>query len=174
MSARYRLPEALGGGVMEEYRHVSGGGSEAPVGTVAFLLDGCLMCLARGLLTEVPPPLPEEPPAGFYRATDGTDGKTLAERDGDDWYVGGCGGPLPWDAVGSNYDTFVRLVADPFAEPVELPWELPVYGDTLTVAVQGIGVGFGFDQMMGRLTVGDARLAARALWAAADAAERAS
>ena len=60
---RYKLPEALGGGELDEYRHVDGG-TEAPVGTVAFLVEGCIVAVARGLLTEVKPPLPEEPPFG--------------------------------------------------------------------------------------------------------------
>lgn len=47
---RYRFPKHLGGGIREEHDT-----AEAPIGTVAFMFDGHLVCVARGLLTHIPP-----------------------------------------------------------------------------------------------------------------------
>lgn len=70
--ARYRLPEALGGGEHEEF-HGADGKSPAPYGTQAFLIavdgssinpstdGGYVVYVAKDLLTEVKPPLPPEP-----------------------------------------------------------------------------------------------------------------
>lgn len=51
----YKLPKRLGGGRYEEYRHLDGS-TEAPAGTVAFLVDGYIVAVARGLLVEVESP----------------------------------------------------------------------------------------------------------------------
>jgi hypothetical protein len=56
---RYRLPDVLGGGELDRWHTV-----EAPVGTIAFIVNGHLVCVAVKLLTEVEPPLPPEPPVG--------------------------------------------------------------------------------------------------------------
>jgi hypothetical protein len=173
----YRFPADLGGGEHEEYRPVAGADSTPPVGTLAFLLDGCLVCVARGLLTEVKPP---EPPVGFYLATHKDGGQAVVERDGGDWYVGGVEGPGPWGPVRDNYDTFTRLVPDPFAVPVELPWEYTVGASTSTGVTCGKRTVFDLNHGVGKYTVqvtltpGEARAKACALWAAAAEAEATS
>lgn len=49
---KYKLIAKLGGLELEEYRHASGA-TEAPAGTVAFLVNGCLVCVAHALLVKV-------------------------------------------------------------------------------------------------------------------------
>jgi len=174
---RYRLPEALGGGEMEEYRKVSGG-TEAPTGTVAFLLDGCLICVAKSLLAEVAPPLPEEPPAGsavavgsyVYQRSD-------AERD-NHWLVTGAVFGSSWAELCSGAEPPVRLVPDPLAGPMELPWEhvdregydIGVYESQRQWAAARVGQG----EHCADLTAEACRTMARSLCGAADASERAS
>ncbi len=180
----YRLPEALGGGEMESDEGLGDGTVRNP-SLIGFCIDDHWFWVAEGLLTKVAPPLPEEPPVGsvvrahFRLPGDDADLEDpwvfehSADTRENHWYGAGLGEGFTWAAV-CALGTPVLLIPDPFAEPVELPWELPVYGDTLTVAVDGIGVGLGYSDGVGRLTTGDARVAARALWTAADKAERAS
>lgn len=77
-------------------------------------------------LTEVPPSLPEEPPAGFYAA-----GKQVWQcddepRSGRRWWRTGDRAPLIWaDAykvIKAGGDLMVRLVPDPSDDAPELPW----------------------------------------------------
>jgi hypothetical protein len=121
---KYRLPEALGGGEFEEYRHVDGG-TEAPVGTVAFLLDGCIFTVGRKLLTEVPPPLPPEPPEDSF-ITSRFEGQISVWFHGPyDWWKVGAAGQQPprtWPQIVERCPDWTLLIPDPFAEPVELPW----------------------------------------------------
>jgi hypothetical protein len=170
----YRFPADLGGGEHEEYRPVAGADSTPPVGTVAFLLDGCLVCVACGLLTEVK----SEPPVGFYLATSKDGGQAVVENYGGDWYVGGVAGPGPWGPVRDNYDTFTRLVPDPFAVPVELPHVVESvmvqltkpYGSHVFLGLSTDGHVDGFREYQ-HLTGEQARGIARALWAAAAAGD---
>lgn len=163
----YRLPAALGGGEYEEYRHADGG-TEAPTGTVAFLEAGAVFTVARSLLTKVEPlPPPEPPPGSVAQCND----SYIHIRQGASW--------TDHDDI---YSTWARLCAmhskpltllvpDPFAEPVELPW-----------AKGSLRVERGRTPGWVRVTAPDvpvettparAREFARALWAAADAAEAA-
>lgn len=173
----YRLPEAFGGGEMEEHRKVSGG-TEAPTGTVAFLLDGCLVCVAKALLTEVKPPLPAEPAVGSFVHLASYYG--VYERVDRGWLNAGdaAGNALEWDTLIrlNSGDAPVRLVPDPFAEPVEVPWEhedregyvMGVYEPTRPWSAARVGR----DDYCADLTPGACRDMARALWRAQ--AERAS
>lgn len=123
----YLWPKVLGGGEHEEYRHVTGE-TEAPLGTVAFLVDGKLVCIAVSLLTEVNP----QPEPGFYALSYKDGSKLVAERDGDSWYIAGTHGSVPWGAVRSDLASIARLVPAP--EPVELPWErIDTDGDRLMI-----------------------------------------
>jgi hypothetical protein len=117
----YQLPEALGAGEYEEYRHVSGG-TEAPHGTVAFLINGCLVCVAAALLVEVVPPLPEEPPVG----------SVVLDRHDRAWQNVACGRGdwcctvddlgADWEELNQEHGPLTRLIPAPVVEPVTLPW----------------------------------------------------
>jgi len=174
---RYKLPEALGGGELDEYRHVDGG-TEAPVGTVAFLVEGCIVAVARGLLTEVKPPLPEEPPFGAVvldsdeQAWQRFMPTPPGDRSGVEWSCAGEGADECWAGL-QTYGPLTRLVPDPFAEPVELPWKREF--DTSTLIVERSNASnraVYVDGMYGHITADEARAMARALMAAADAAEK--
>ena len=179
----YRLPDALGGGEYEEYRHVNGG-TEAPAGTVAFLEAGCIFTVARRLLTEVKPPPPPEPPVGSIVHLASYYG--VYERVDRGWL-------LTSDAAGracdctllrlNSGDAPVRLVPDPFAGLFDLPWEsaprlLVSRVSRSTVEVRDSGrirdfneAGDGKYLATVDWTPDGARAKARALWAAADAVE---
>jgi len=131
-ATRYRLPDALGGGEYEECPPTV----PAPYGTCAFLLaldgssinpstdGGYVVYVAKDLLTEVKPPLPLEP------VTNGTvvrlDGGGLWARSitgtGANWLGVHSRQLSTWSEL-CQLGTPVVLVPDPFAEPVELPWE---------------------------------------------------
>jgi hypothetical protein len=120
---RYKLPEALGGGEFDD-------AGDWTIGTVAFRFDGIegLVYLPRALLTEVRPPLPEEPPVGtVVRALlPDEDEQWVFERlgrrtDGKDWGAAGRDEAFAWADLNVRA-TPVVLVPDPFAEPVALPW----------------------------------------------------
>lgn len=116
----YRFPDSLGGGIHEEYRHVSGD-TEAPIGTVAFLINNALICVARTLLTKVQQL--EEP----------LDGSAVLDRDRDAWQRTPGGrwtstvssklleSPFSWDLLGRHFGPLTLLA--PALEQVELPWE---------------------------------------------------
>lgn len=176
---RYRLPEALGGGEYEEYVHLDGG-TEAPVGTVAFLEDGVLFCVGRGLLTEVKAPLPSEPPVGAFVHLASYFG--VYERVDRGWISANepsGGAAHEWEALRrlNSGDAPVRLLPEPFTGPVvALPWES--HGVEVKQTTNGLGLGdhvfvstkgasYGFAQVK----PAEARDMARALWAAADAVE---
>jgi hypothetical protein len=120
MGATYRLPVSLGGATLAEHRRVDGS-TEAPPGTVAFLLNGCLVCVARGLLTQVEPALPPpEPPVGSVvrcvvqgvsHAVERLDDET--PHPSDPWYPR-LFGWLSWADVNAE-GTPVLLVPDPAA-----------------------------------------------------------
>lgn len=118
----YRLPEALGGGEFEEYRHASGS-TEAPVGTVAFLVNGCLICVGVALLTEVKPALLEPPNEAavavgrqIYRRDD-----VVADDDDYRWFGAGSTTPSSWAQLNER-GTPRLLILDPFGEAIETPW----------------------------------------------------
>lgn len=123
MADRYRLPDILGGGEYEEHRRADGS-TEAPIGTVAFLVEGCIVAVAVALLTKVEPPLPPEPPRG----------EVVLDVDGHAWQnaaaLGVSTGGRHWWSEGradedwsglQRYGPLTRLVPDP-AAGVELPW----------------------------------------------------
>jgi len=186
---RYTLPESLGSREAEATGPVTG----ATVEVVLVDTPEIRVTLPVQWLTEVKPPLPEEPPVGAYRV-----GGVLCMRVSPD--PGKCWVYQTKDEMFSE-ETFadlcsdfgtdiVPLVPDPFAEPVALPWkesgkeaggetawdterrpwsvevELTTKGMVLVSAsVSGRGAGI-------RLYAGTAREMARALMAAADAAEK--
>ena len=149
---RYRLPEVLGGGEYEvSWQHET----NAPIGTVPFIVErGCIVYVAKALLTEVKPPMPEEPPVGSVgRCDEGY----IHIRQGRSW-TNHDDVPATWSEVYSH--GFTLLVPDPFAEPVELPaWGVSVRSNSVM-----------YGQRL--LDSAEARMKARALWAAADAAEK--
>lgn len=165
MADRWRLPEVLGGGELEEYRHVSGT-TEAPAGTVAFLVDGCLVCVALGLLTKVEPP--PQPPVGAV----------VLDNGGNAWQRGADHLTRPWMCAAAGdedwatlqeYAPLTRLVPDP-AAGVELPWgtQPRVWVDESVGRPAMVGVRYKTDFW---LSPAIARAMAAALLAAADAAE---
>jgi len=171
----YRLPEALGGGEVEIVTPAWAG--NAIICEVA-LVDqpDVKVSLARSLLTEVEPPLPPEPaPGSVLRCNDGylhiRRGSGMARSDHREGYS-------TWAEIVASHDQpLVRLVPDPFAEPVELPWRQRI-GKYSTATVSRTVVGeitlsldSGGRVMAPDLTTADAKSIARALWAAADAAE---
>ncbi len=164
---RYKLPEALGGA---EARYVADGDvGDCVVVELIDVAPGLRIEIDREHLTEVPPPLP--PPPGFYLGTHTkVAGHAVLERDGDDWYVGGAYGTVPWGAVRDSYNRLVPLVPAP--EPVELPWTRS-YDDGPSALIERSSAGnrAAYVQIDSHLTAGEARSAARALWTAADATE---
>lgn len=187
MSTVYRFPDQLGGGEYEEHRRLDGS-TEGPVGTKAFLINECLVCVAKNLLTEVPPPLPPEPGnRTVVRITSpATHISVIAERDDRAgtaegalrWYTT-AEGPCQWGDLVHPASIVTRLVPDPFAEPVELPWASQPYAPGImrtSVHVTSDGVedensNGGHIGVAVAMPAEQARAKARALWAAADAAE---
>lgn len=168
---RYRLPEALGGGEYEEYLRADGS-TGAPVGTVAFVENGALFCVARALLTEVKPP---EPPVGSLVHLASYHG--VYERLDRGWASMKDGGAYGWGELLllNSGDTPVRLVPDPFAEPVELPWCINGGPDWSAMVSRSIRSDYAARVAAeADLTADEARAMARALWATADAAEATS
>lgn len=169
---RYRLPEALGGGectIVERDPALTLMGKPAHV---VMTEDGTYVVVQTGTLTKVKLPLPEEPPIGSVgRCDEGY----IHIRQGRSW-TNHDDVPATWSEVYSH--GFTLLVPDPFAEPVELPWGgshgLKVSqthtdsgpGDKVYVSTKGASYGFA------HVKPSLAREMARALWAAADAAEK--
>lgn len=105
----------------------------------------------------------------------------MCERDDDDWHLAAQEGPFTWAQVQEGYpgSTFTRLVPDPFAEPVALPWERKSGSPYVFIATDGgdgyLGLTVGPTENTAdgySVTADGARDMARALWAAADAAEK--
>lgn len=175
MSTRYRLPEQLGGTELDEYRRTDGS-TEAPTGTVAFLVDGCIVAVARALLVEVKPPRTPEPPLCAV-VVDKHERAWQHVNDGrGDWEctVGDLG--ADWDEL-QEHAPLTRLVPDP-AAGVELPWVLDVGPESRTdVAIKRVGYVHDVNRATGNYAVGvnmspkQARDKAAALLAAADFAE---
>ena len=169
--ARYRLPEALGGGECIFYAK-----GYAPGCVIVELVDvapGLRVEIEEVALTEVKPPLPPEPPNGvvyiegwgYWQKFSGFWEGTVSRK---------CNSWADVCALG----TPVRLVPDPFAEPVEHPWERQI--GTPYVYISGADhdgtVGFTVGPTLNTsdgysLTAKEARVMARALETAADQAE---
>jgi hypothetical protein len=177
---RYKLPESLGGG---EYDCIFDSDLCEDGRSVAFDLPDLdrIVLLPSWILTPVKPPLPEEPPVGAYRI-----GGVLCMRVSSE--PAKCWVYQTKDELFSE-ETFadlcsdfgtdvVRLVPDPFAEPVALPWKnghgVEVsqtrtdtgMGDQVYVSTKYASYGFA------HVEPDVARDMARALWAAAGAAEK--
>lgn len=127
----YQLPDHLGGGevvAVPSLLPLEVGGEPATL--VAFHNTTFRMVVPTACLVEVKPPLPEEPPEGFYLA-----GKQLWERYDRSrpntdyhWWRTGDGAPHTWaetyEFIKAAGCLMVRLVADPIHNAPELPWTL--------------------------------------------------
>jgi hypothetical protein len=165
----YRLPEVLGGAEAELIQW-----NDKHYPSFASLdIGGVVVIVPQEHLTEVKPPLPPEPEKPAY-VVDRTEHVWQRRRTG--WQ---CitGGQQSWADLWRDFGPLSRLVPDPFAEPVELPWRLRgvevrqgVHSDGGPgglVAIRRPGGGASAQA----LAPCEAREMARALWAAADAAE---
>jgi len=164
----YRLPDALGGAEVEilsnspETQRTDFVRVSVETDTERFIFD-----IPQWALVEVEPPLPPEPDKPAY----------FVDRDEKVWqkvrsgWQCITGGRLPWADLWRDYGPLTRLMLDPFAEPVELPWA--VYGIRVGQCVFGgspanrVFVSSGYTH----LKPTQAREMAKALWAAADAAD---
>jgi hypothetical protein len=172
----YRLPEALGYGQYE-------GDLLKDEERVRFDIDGVgLVDVPRAAL--IPVADPPEPAVGEFVAT-GTDGNLLPfyRRWSEGWFEVGGADQVTWtwaEICAQSRDKAdrrpVRLIPDPFAEPVPLPWVDREITVTRTVP-EGTFVfltldeGSTVDRTFVHLTNDRARDLARALWAAVDAVE---
>jgi hypothetical protein len=168
---RYLFPDDLGGGEHEALTSFcSKAGNDW---RFRFDLPGIgLVDIPEGALTEVKPPLPEEPPVGslVHLASD----YGVYERVARGWLNAGdaAGKAFDWDTLIrlNSGDAPVRLVPDPFAEPVELPSMVASVQVSRTIPegkLVFLTVSAGYEH----LTNEQAKQVARALWAAAAAAE---
>lgn len=176
----YRLPEALGGGEFEEHPRGTPTAAEAPSGTVAFLINGCLVCVAAGLLTEVAPPLPEEPEIGrVVLDVHGWAWQHIGSGRGD-WCCTADDMGADWEELNREHGPLTQLAPDPFAQSVEFPWEhvvnpnssIGVNYDRREGAVYDLNRATGSYATQVILSPEEARAKAVALWVAADKAER--
>lgn len=126
----WKFPEILGGGEHEEHLRPDGSSEGAPFGSVVFHINGCVVAVARALLTEVKPALPAEPEPGAYLIGGGLAVRFPDDQDrlhrwcynvGDPGYQEALDWQDAWHDLGGPDVTIVRLVPEP-AE-VELPWE---------------------------------------------------
>ena len=174
-----RLPDSLGGHVVNA---VSRGNHGEPGGELWRVVvrvgdESWPMWLPGTVLVEVVPPLPPEPEPWSVVQT----GAAFFERRGNEaigWYNIGGHTFVTWEQICSG-GTPTRLVPDPFAEPVTLPWSLADESRAHRSEVGAVRGGEVRDvnRAVGEYAVGvllspdGARAKARALWAAADAAE---
>lgn len=184
MATRYRLPDGIRDGEIEA-EEVWGG---CAGGRPEYQLAGgfTLLAPAGQPLERVTPPPPEEPP-NFAVVRVGTRAyirDDLPAANHLNWY--GPEGRKSWDELCGMANRFtgfppVLLIPDPFAEPVALPWSAatePISSLRPTLYVEaavlpGVHITarpFGDGQW--QLSPAVARDMARALWAAADAAEK--
>lgn len=184
MITRYRLPESLGGceaTVVEVDPALQLGGFPAHVLRTD---TGTWLVAQQRDLTEVKPPLPPEPPHGAIVHVQHPHGGFVAERDDhapnttppNYWWTTNEAGPIDWTDLASGAERITKLVPDPFAEPVALPWsEKSSFGTPLTVHTNGVhSVSVVVGGSIAGLTRNVAREFARAIWwAAADAVEAA-
>lgn len=179
----YRLPPELGGG------EIMLCGPRGDATHYAWNIGGHTVSLPYAVLTEVPPPTPDEPEPGAHRI-----GDTVCERDDawdrpskvhdflerEHWRVVGSVGSWTWlellDFLGCGPDVVIRKLQpapEPVQPPVHLPWRgSSRWGSELSVSIEGpvdIGVKIGGGTV--RLPPAMARKMAAALLTAADAAE---
>ena len=174
---RYRLPEVLGGGEYEGRP-----GALLMADHIALNIPGAggkaaSVYVYRGFLTEIEEPLPEEPPPLAV----------VLDKDGKAWqHTGGYRGPWEcthddggedWGDLNRDYGPLTRLVPDPSAEPVELPWSKHLHESVVNVVTGDFGEVLvetisGGRAMLLPLNPPEARDMARALMTAADAAEK--
>lgn len=183
----YRLPEALGGGEVEVEivpdpsvtRRTDNGFLRVLIKTDE---ESFPIALPFSVLTEVERPLPPEPPPGSVvlvgaDADDPLSGYVYRHYHGA-WAVPGEEDFTTWAGV-CKLGIPVRLVPDPFAEPVELPWRANGRGTGLSASIEvgnGAMAGAVYVRLVtpnaGPIQVGiPAREMARALWTAAGRAE---
>jgi len=180
---KYRLPDALGGMELPED---TGGQLDSECGEYLLrfdIPDVGVVRVQRSALVEVKPPLPPEPPVGAYRV-----GGVLCMRVtpvSDKCWVyqtaDGMFDEMTFAGLCSLFGSDVtRLVPDPFAEPVELPWSClaqkfsSIGPAEVTVEkwpnyVRIVARPFGDGEW--RLSPPRATAMARALWAASGQAE---
>lgn len=175
---RYRLPDVLGGGEFGGYVFC---------GVATFEVPGVgRLMLPEDSVVEVASPLPPEPAVGEFVAC-GAAGNLLPffRRWDEGWGAVGGSDPRGWTwaeicarAQERRGGPPVRLVPDPFAEPVELPWASQPYAQGLmrtVVHLSSDGVvdenGNGITGVAVAMPPEMARAKARALLAAADRAE---
>ena len=183
MTRRYLLPESLG---RVEVEFVCEAGHRG-AWSVVVRGGGPQFDINPSWLTEVDPPSPAEPEPGAYLVGDCIAMRFARyegynqwrwdspnDRDGFD-----TGGWLDlWSDIGGADVTIRRLVPDPLAEPVELPWEFRV-GTNSETRVSSHGTHGVLDKNAAvgayattvRLSPEQAREKARALWTAAAQAE---
>ena len=181
---RYKLPKELGEG---EYEAMFDSGVSA---STALNVNGRKVIVPTDMLTPVKPPLPEEPPVGTVARALLTDEdepwvfERLGKRtDGKDWGAAGRDEVYAWADLNVRA-TPVVMVPDPFAEPVELPWELDVSDGprrnrtvrvnyfphapaTPVLSLEGNDV-----KVLAEVSPDQARAIANALMTAADAAQK--
>jgi hypothetical protein len=127
---KYRLPEVLGGSEVRKAVDYSGGGSW-PNHVVVEAYDSAervtwYVLVPKDALTEVKPPLPEEPAElGWYRWANGESETILRKVEaGGGWSLGRSNGFLTsWKALHETYPDIAVTRLIPAPEPVELPWE---------------------------------------------------
>jgi hypothetical protein len=115
---RLRLPDELGSAEFETNRRTSYAGrvtvTVEGVGEVSF---------PENVLTDVPPPLPEEPPAGttvLIRGDGEMRGDCVWHRHAGGWYGTTWPNQISWRALCDMDPAPVPMV--PALEPVNLPW----------------------------------------------------
>lgn len=194
IGTRYTLPLEMGGYECEIIGGLAKDGNRVQCEfEVVSLGVTALLTLPFRLLTPVKPPLPAEPPEGSLVACGiglrRTNPLPIARRWADGWEFY-AGGPDEHDGSWRAVVSFARahsgsdpvlLVPDPFAEPVQLPWQVMTVHDDARVLVYPSDQGDGtvcFDVTAGgrcnmaELTVADAREFCRAVWAAANQADK--
>lgn len=136
---KYRLPEALGAGEcdlltpLELAQHSRRADVQVDgLGTIDVPFD---------CLTELKPPLPDEPSdRGYYLAVGYGDHPFVVEKQTDCWWEIAGRRKTTWPLLNEDYPgaIFVRLVPDPLSEAPELPWR--DYDNAMSVSAD-IGCG---------------------------------
>lgn len=129
---KYRLPDTLGGWDVQIVAELSG--SEVQVMILDGPHAGLLLVLARSMLVEVKPPMPEEPGPGAW-SINGQACFRTTEKPGQEawsWPQNAVDSHRSWfewdelrDRLVEHYGpgiTVVPLVPDPLAEAPGLPW----------------------------------------------------
>lgn len=172
---RYKLPAVLG--LAECVFHSAGHDEGNWIVELTDVVPGMRLELPASMLTEVKPPLPEEPPVGAVLLDySGTAWQRFTVLGGTNWNsTGDDPNVTTWEGL-QDEGPLTHLVPDPFAEPVELPWEhkdrdgysMGVYESQRPWAAARVGCG----DHCADLTPDACREMANALVTAADAAEK--